>query len=229
MYVETLFTTSKHAFRHQAEDMSMASIYEILNLGPVLPVVTIDDPAHAVPLAEALLAGGIRSIEVTLRTEAGLDCIDKILSKVSGMYVGAGTVTAPEQLLVLKDMGAHFAVSPGCLPVLAETANRIGLPFLPGVMTPTEALTLREQGFQAVKFFPAEPAGGVRMVKAMSAVYPDLTFCPTGGITLEKAPEWLSLDCIKCVGGSWIAPRNAIASGDFQGITERARAAAALA
>ena len=206
----------------------MATIYEILKLGPVLPVVTIDSREHAVPLAEALLAGGIRTIEVTLRTEAALDCIDEILSRVDGIYVGAGTVTAPEQLIVLKEMGAHFAVSPGCLPSLVEASQRVDLPYLPGVMTPTEALTLREQGFQAVKFFPAEPAGGVRMVKAMSAVYPDLTFCPTGGITLEKAPEWLALDCIQCVGGSWVASRSAIAAGDFEGIRARAAAAAAL-
>jgi len=228
MYVETLFTISKHAFRHEAEDMSMVSIYEILNLGPVLPVVTVDDPAHAVPLAEALLAGGIRAIEVTLRTEAGFDCIGQILSKVDSMYVGAGTVTAPEQLKALKDMGAHFAVSPGCLPVLSATAQQIELPFLPGVMTPSEALTLREQGFQAVKFFPAVPAGGISMIRAMSAVYPELTFCPTGGITLETAPQWLELDCIRCVGGSWVASRSAIAAGDFAGIQARARAAAAL-
>ena len=207
----------------------MASIIEILSMGPVMPVVTLDDADHAVPLARALVAGGLRTIEVTLRTEAAFDAISRIRSEVSDICVGAGTVTAPEQLTVLSRMRADFAVSPGCLPSLVEAAHRLEMPFLPGVMTPSETLALRELGFGCVKFFPAVPAGGVKLVKAMSAVYPELTFCPTGGITQETAPDWLALDCIRCVGGSWVAPRDLIAAQDFAEIESRARAAAALA
>ncbi len=228
MYVQTQCTVSKQAFHRSAEDTPMTSIFEILGLGPVMPVVTLDDADDAIPLARALIAGGVRTIEVTLRTEAAFDAISRIRNEFVNIQVGAGTVTAPEQVTVLSRMRAHFAVSPGCLPSLIDASQRHQMPFLPGVMTPSEALGLRELGFRCVKFFPAVPAGGVGMVKAMSAVYPELIFCPTGGITQDTAPDWLALDAVRCVGGSWVAPRKLIAAKDFDAIERRAQAASSL-
>ena len=203
------------------------TLLDIMRTARVIPVIAIDDPAHAVPLAEALVAGGIRVLEVTLRTEHGLGAI-RAMSKVPGAILGVGTLTQPEEFVAARDAGAVFGVSPGLTPALIQASRDSGLALLPGVMTPSEVMAAREAGFRQLKLFPAVPAGGVGMLSAIGGPLPDVTFCPTGGISIETAPQFLKLKNVACVGGSWLTPKDAMQAGDWGRITELARAAAAL-
>jgi 2-dehydro-3-deoxyphosphogluconate aldolase/(4S)-4-hydroxy-2-oxoglutarate aldolase len=203
------------------------TVLEIMRSASVIPVIAIDDPEHAVPLARALVAGGIRVLEVTLRTPHGLGAI-RAMAQVEGAIVGVGTLTQPEEFAAARDAGAVFGVSPGLTPALIEAARKSGLPLLPGVMTPSEVMAAREAGFRELKLFPAVPAGGVGMLSAIAGPLPDVTFCPTGGISPATAPQFLSLKNVACVGGSWLTPKETIWAGDWDRITELAREAAAL-
>jgi 2-dehydro-3-deoxyphosphogluconate aldolase/(4S)-4-hydroxy-2-oxoglutarate aldolase len=203
------------------------TILDIMRTARVIPVIAIDDPEHAVPLAKALVAGGIRVLEVTLRTPHGLAAI-RAMSAVEGAIVGVGTLTQPDEFAAARDAGAVFGVSPGLTPALIEAARKSGLPLLPGVMTPSEVLAAREAGFRELKLFPAVPAGGVGMLNAIAGPIPDVTFCPTGGISIDSAPQFLALKNVACVGGSWLTPKDALQAGDWARITELAKAAAAL-
>jgi 2-dehydro-3-deoxyphosphogluconate aldolase / (4S)-4-hydroxy-2-oxoglutarate aldolase len=210
-----------------AEIHRASSLLDIMRGARVIPVIAIDDPDHAVPLARALVAGGIRVLEVTLRTAHGLAAI-RAMSEVEGAIVGVGTLTAPEEFAAARDAGAVFGVSPGLTQTLIEAAKKSGLPLLPGVMTPSEVLAAREAGFKQLKLFPAVPAGGVGMLNAIAGPIPDITFCPTGGISIDTAPAFLACKNVACVGGSWLTPKDALAAGDWARITELARAASAL-
>ena len=210
-----------------ANPLSQAVI-PIMELAPVIPVIRIDDPASAVPLAKALVAGGLRVLEVTLRTEHGLGAIKAMADAVPDAVVGAGTVLDPAQLRSLRGTGCRFIVSPGSTEELLDAAPEVGIPLLPAACTPTEVLTLLAHGYVRQKFFPAEPAGGVPMLKSIYDPIPQVTFCPTGGINLAKAPIYLALKNVACVGGSWVVPGDAIKAGDWGRIEELAREAAAL-
>lgn len=206
----------------------MANIMSILALGPVMPVIVIDDAANAVPLAEALLEGGLSTIEVTLRTNAALAAMEAIAKSCPDMVIGAGTVLSGADAANARDAGAVFAVSPGSTPDLIAGCAEAGIDLLPGATTASEAMALLEQGFNAQKFFPAVPAGGAPFLKGLSSPLPQITFCPTGGISQATAPDFLALDNVNCVGGSWLASRADIAAKEFAAITERAKLAAAL-
>ncbi|MBV7535865.1 bifunctional 4-hydroxy-2-oxoglutarate aldolase/2-dehydro-3-deoxy-phosphogluconate aldolase [Duganella sp. sic0402] len=203
------------------------SLLDIMRTSAVIPVIAIDEPEHAVPLAKALVAGGIRVLEVTLRTKHGLGAI-KAMAEVEGAIVGVGTLTQPEEFAVARDAGAVFGVSPGLTPALIAAAKSSGLPLLPGVMTPSEVMIAREQGFRQLKLFPAVPAGGIGMLNGIAGPLPDVTFCPTGGISQETASQFLALKNVACVGGSWLTPKDAIAAGDWARITDLAKAASGL-
>ncbi|WP_182905601.1 bifunctional 4-hydroxy-2-oxoglutarate aldolase/2-dehydro-3-deoxy-phosphogluconate aldolase [Microbispora sp. H13382] len=200
----------------------------LLDLAPVVPVVVLDDAESAVPLARALVGGGLPVIEVTLRTPVALDAIRRIAAEVPEAVVGAGTVRSPEDVEAATEAGARFLVSPGTTPGLLAAMLAAGVPFLPGVATATEAMTLAERGVRELKFFPAEPAGGVTYLKALSGPLPDVRFCPTGGITPSNAPAYLALPNVGCVGGSWLTPRSLVTAGDFARIEKLASEAAAL-
>lgn len=205
-----------------------ARILPILELQPVIPVLTIEDPASALALAHALLAGGLRVIEVTLRTPAAFEAIQIIAREAKDVIVGAGTVLTIDDYRRAEKSGSRFIVSPGTTMELLEAAHKSTIPFLPGVTTASEIMSLREEGFQALKFFPAEQTGGAKYLKSLCAPLAGSFFCPTGGITLENAGEYLSLPNVVCVGGSWIAPGELIAKGDWEAITRLARQAAGL-
>jgi 2-dehydro-3-deoxyphosphogluconate aldolase/(4S)-4-hydroxy-2-oxoglutarate aldolase len=205
--------------------MQNMEISEILHLSPVIPVVTISDPRLAVPLMRALIAGGITVIEVTLRTEAALDAIKVIAQNIPTAIIGAGTVIEPEQFVAAKAAGAHFIVSPGLTPPLMTAAKQIGLPYLPGAITPCEILAAKQMGFSTLKFFPAELAGGINMLKALAPVFSDVQFCPTGGITRVNMKDYLSLKNVIAVGGTWIAPKHLIEEKNWDAISALARAA----
>ncbi|WAL69633.1 bifunctional 4-hydroxy-2-oxoglutarate aldolase/2-dehydro-3-deoxy-phosphogluconate aldolase [Amycolatopsis cynarae] len=194
-----------------------------------MPVVVVDDAADAVPVARALLDGGIGVIELTLRTPAALGAIERVAAEVPEIVIGAGTVTTAEQAKQAAAAGARFLVTPGCTDRLLDAAFDTGLPFLPGAGTVSEAMRLAERGLTALKFFPAEPSGGVAFLKAIAGPLPGLRFCPTGGITPESAPRYLALSTVGCVGGSWLTPGDALAAKDFSRITALARQASALA
>ena len=201
------------------------TLEDMLMLSPVVPVLTIEDEAHAVPLGRALVAGGIPMLEVTLRTPAAIGAIRRIAEEVEGAVVGAGTVLTPQDLDRAGEAGAKFAVSPG----LASHARADGpIPLLPGVATSTELMRALEAGFRFLKFFPAVPAGGVGMLKAFAPVFPQARFCPTGGIGEDNASAFLALPNVVCVGGSWVAPASAVRAGEWDRITELARAAQLL-
>ncbi|WP_367130889.1 bifunctional 4-hydroxy-2-oxoglutarate aldolase/2-dehydro-3-deoxy-phosphogluconate aldolase [Saccharothrix sp. HUAS TT1] len=201
---------------------------DLLALSPVIPVVVVDDAEHAVPLARALLRGGVRVIELTLRTPAALAAIERVAAEVPGIVIGAGTVTAPEHAEQAAKAGAAFLVTPGSTDRVLDAAEDTGLPFLPGAATVSEAMRLAERGLTSLKFFPAEAAGGVDYLKSIGGPLPGLRFCPTGGITPATAPNYLALANVGCVGGSWLAPKDALVSGDWARIEELARAASAL-
>jgi 2-dehydro-3-deoxyphosphogluconate aldolase/(4S)-4-hydroxy-2-oxoglutarate aldolase len=195
---------------------------------PVVPVVTIERVADAIPLAKALLAGGLPVIEITLRTPAAIDAVRAIVAEVPDVIVGVGTVATPSEVARAVEAGADFLVSPGTPAALAQALLEAPIPALPGCATVSEAMTLAALGFTVLKFFPAEPSGGVRWLKALAEPLPAIRFCPTGGINGDNAASYLALPNVLAVGGSWVAPAQAIAAGDFAGITARARAAAAL-
>jgi 2-dehydro-3-deoxyphosphogluconate aldolase/(4S)-4-hydroxy-2-oxoglutarate aldolase len=204
------------------------SIIDILRLGPVMPVLVIDVVEHAVPLARALVAGGIRVLEVTLRTPVAFDAVRAIRADVPDAVVGMGTLTRAQDLVDAREAGAAFGVSPGAYPELLAAAQRSGLPLLPGTMTPSDVMAVRAAGFTACKLFPAAQAGGVGMLKALHGPFPDQLFCPTGGIDAASAPAFLALPNVACVGGSWLAPKAAMQAGDWAAITALAQAASAL-
>ena len=204
------------------------TLLEIMRASPVIPVIAIDNLDHAVPLARALVAGGIRVLEVTLRTEYGIPAIRAIANEVPDAIVGVGTLTQPNELDAAREAGAVFGVSPGLTPGLVDAARHSGLPLLPGVMTPSEVMAAREAGFRQLKLFPAVPAGGVGMLNAIAGPFPDVVFCPTGGISQETAPQFLACKNVACVGGSWLTPKGAMQTGDWKQITELARAASSL-
>jgi 2-dehydro-3-deoxyphosphogluconate aldolase/(4S)-4-hydroxy-2-oxoglutarate aldolase len=195
---------------------------------PVIPVLTIERAADAVPLARALVKGGLPVLEITLRTAAALEALKLIAADVQGAVVGAGTVLNADQLDQAKRAGAQFVVSPGCTPALAQAVRTSGTPFLPGVQTVSEAMALTEQGFQLLKFFPADTSGGLGWLKAVAGPLASLRFCPTGGVNAETAPAYLALGNVACVGGSWVAPKDAVAAGDWGRVERLAAAAAAL-
>lgn len=195
---------------------------------PVVPVVIVHELAQAVPLARALVKGGLPAVEITLRTPAALEAIRAIAAEVPGALVGVGTVLEAGQLKAAQDAGARFAVSPGATPRLLDAAAGEGLPLLPGIATASEAMALIERGYRFAKFFPAEPAGGAAYLSALASPLPQLGFCPTGGITLESAPRYLKLPNVVCVGGSWMVSRDRIAAGDWDAVAAAASAAAKL-
>jgi 2-dehydro-3-deoxyphosphogluconate aldolase/(4S)-4-hydroxy-2-oxoglutarate aldolase len=199
-----------------------------MRLSPVIPVIVADDPAHAAPMARALLAGGLRVLEVTLRTPEALDVIRAIAQEVPDAVLAAGTVTTPAQWEAAARAGAHFAVSPGLTPRLLAAAGEGPIPLLPGVATASELMTAQDAGFTCFKFFPAQQAGGTAMLKAWSGPFPDALFCPTGGISPETAADYLALPNVACVGGSWLTPAALLRQGDWAGITRLAQAASAL-
>jgi len=205
----------------------VATLRATLSLAPVIPVIVLDDVESARPLAEALVAGGLPVLEVTLRTRHALQVIEE-MAKVEGAIVGSGTVRSPLQMGHSVDAGCQFMVSPGASPRLLEAAEEHPIPLLPGIGTPTEAMTAAEHGYSFLKFFPAEALGGAPVLKAYASPLPDITFCPTGGIDLEKAKGYLALPNVICVGGSWIMPADAIAAKDWKRIEQLASDAAAL-
>jgi 2-dehydro-3-deoxyphosphogluconate aldolase/(4S)-4-hydroxy-2-oxoglutarate aldolase len=204
------------------------NVLEVMRVGPVIPVIVIDDLAQAVPLARALVGGGVRVLEVTLRTAAGLAAIRAIAQELPEAIVGVGTLTTAEDFALARDAGARFGVSPGLTPALIEAARSTGLPLLPGVMTPSDIIAARSAGFRQLKLFPAQPAGGIGMLRALHGPFPDVLFCPTGGVSEETAPQFLALPNVACVGGSWLTPKPAVQAGDWEQITRLARRAAAL-
>jgi 2-dehydro-3-deoxyphosphogluconate aldolase/(4S)-4-hydroxy-2-oxoglutarate aldolase len=204
------------------------NIREIVGLAPVIPVLTITDLEHAVPLARALCAGGLKVLEITLRTPVALAAIEAMRKAVPDAVVGVGTLTRAVDFASADRVGAQFGVSPGLTPELAAASRGARFPLLPGVMTPAELIAARNAGFSVLKLFPAVEAGGVGMLCALGAPFPDVLFCPTGGITRATAPEYLALSNVACVGGSWVAPAAMLAAGDWRGIEALARDAAGL-
>lgn len=201
---------------------------EICLLAPVVPVLVIHDVAHARPLAQALVAGGLPALEVTLRTPVALEAIAE-MAQVAGGVVGAGTLLTPADVQAAKAAGAKFGVSPGATNILLDACESADLPLLPGAATSSEVMRLLERGYSVQKFFPAEAIGGAPALKSIGGPLPQVSFCPTGGVSLTNAPNYLSLSNTLCVGGSWVAPQNLIDAGDWDAITELARQAAALA
>lgn len=209
--------------------MTTPNLETILACAPVVPVLAIDDLADAVPLAEALVAGGLLVLEVTLRTDAGLAAIEAMAAALPEACIGVGTITRPEEFEQARNAGAVFAVSPGCTPALSSAARAAGLPFLPGVATASEVMQAREQGAEILKLFPAEAVGGVALLKSLAGPFPSLRFCPTGGIGPANMMDYLNQPNVVAIGGSWLAPAPAIAGKDWNAITELARAAVAQA
>lgn len=204
------------------------SLESILKLSPVVPVMVIEDVADAVPLARALVKGGLRVLEITLRTDKALDCIHAIADEVEGAVVGAGTVLTAAQLAQVEKLGCAFAVSPGATPKLLDAAAKSTVPLLPGAATASEAMVLLDQGYRFQKFFPAESAGGVVYLSALASPLPQIRFCPTGGITPGTAPAYLALPNVITIGGSWMTPKKLLAARDWPAIESLAREAALL-
>ncbi|HYE38281.1 MAG TPA: bifunctional 4-hydroxy-2-oxoglutarate aldolase/2-dehydro-3-deoxy-phosphogluconate aldolase [Ramlibacter sp.] len=201
---------------------------EVMQDAPVIPVIVLQDAAQAVPLARALVAGGIRMLEVTLRTPVALACIEAIAKEVPEAVVGAGTVRSAADAQAAAMAGARFAVSPGYTRSVGKACHDLGLALLPGVATGSEIMQAQEDGYTALKFFPAMQAGGTGMLKAWQGPFNDVRFCPTGGVTAANAGEFLALANVACVGGSWLTPGDAVEKGDWERITRLAREAAAL-
>jgi 2-dehydro-3-deoxyphosphogluconate aldolase/(4S)-4-hydroxy-2-oxoglutarate aldolase len=204
------------------------NLEQIMRTGPVISVLKVEDVEIAVPLAQALVEGGMPVLEVTLRTESALEVI-AAMSEVAGAIVGVGTVTRPDQFTQARQVGAKFAVTPGLTPALSEAALDAGIPVLPGVMTPSELIAASEQGFKLLKLYPAEVAGGVAMLKSMGGPFADIGFCPTGGVTSANMMNYLGLPNVLCVGGSWVTPDAMLRDKDWQGIKRLAREAVATA
>lgn len=204
--------------------MTPFTALQVMQDAPVIPVIVLNDLAHAVPMARALLAGGVRMLEVTLRTPQALACIEAIAREVPEAVVGAGTVRSRADAQAAARAGAQFAVSPGYTPAVGQACRDAGLALLPGVATGSEIMMAQEDGFTELKFFPAMQAGGPALLKAWSGPFFDVKFCPTGGVTLQNAPDLLALPNVVCVGGSWLVPTDAMAKGDWALITELAKA-----
>ena len=204
-----------------------AYIRQLAGLAPIIPVLVVDDVAHAEPLARALVAGGLPVLEVTLRTACALEVITA-MCRVEGAYVGAGTLVTPDDVTAAVAAGATFGVSPGAPEALIEACAQAGLPFLPGAATATEAMRLNAMGFDILKFFPAEGAGGITTLRALGGPLPDISFCPTGGVSPQNVQDYLSLSNVVCAGGSWIAPADMVAAQNWDEIEGRARAASKL-
>ena len=195
----------------------------------VVPVIVLADVKQAVPLAHALLEGGIDVMEITLRSDVALDAIEAVAKAVPEMHLGAGTVTRASDVPRVIDAGARFALSPGCTDALVDAMRATGLPFIPGVMTPGEVMRARDQGFTLMKLFPAQQAGGIGMLKALGAPIPDVRFCPTGGVSPENLRDFLALPNVAMAGGSWLTPADALRDGDWARVTKLAREATTLA
>jgi len=206
----------------------MMNTLELAAHGPVIPVIVLDRVEDAVPLARALVAGGVRVLEVTLRTPAALACIEAIARAVPEAVVGAGTIRSAGDARAAKAAGSAFGVSPGYTSGVGDACRDAGLPLLPGVATASEVMAAQADGLQFLKFFPATAAGGIPMLKALGGPFPDIVFCPTGGITPDTAPQFLALPNVLVCGGSWLTPADAVAAGDWDRITQLARAATAL-
>lgn len=204
------------------------NIREIVAMAPVIPVLTVTQLDHAVPLARALAAGGLRVLEITLRTPVAIAAIEAIAKAVPDAIVGVGTLTRAVDFAAADRAGAQFGVTPGLTPELAAASRGARFPLLPGVMTPTELINARSAGFNVLKLFPAQQAGGLAMLQALGAPFPDVLFCPTGGITRATAADYLALPNVVCVGGSWVAPKQMVEAGDWSGIESLARDAAGL-
>jgi 2-dehydro-3-deoxyphosphogluconate aldolase/(4S)-4-hydroxy-2-oxoglutarate aldolase len=200
---------------------------EIFSQGPVVPVLVIKSVEHAVPIARALIAGGIRVLEVTLRTPSALDVISEIAKEVPEALIGAGTVTNRQQLKEVQDAGALFAISPGMTPDLLAAGNEGEIALIPGVSSISELMKAVDFGYTHLKFFPAEASGGVKALKAIGGPFPDIAFCPTGGISPENYKDYLALPNVRCAGGSWLVPEDAVQAGDWDKITELAKQAVA--
>ena len=206
----------------------MIDTLSLASHGPVIPVIVLQRVEDAVPLAEALLAGGVKVLEVTMRTPVALRCIEAIARALPEALIGAGTVRSAADAQAARDAGSRFAVSPGYTADLGAVCRRIGLPLLPGVATASEVMAACADGLRFLKFFPALQAGGLSMLKALGGPFPDIVFCPTGGITPETAPQFLALSNVKVCGGSWLTPADAVAAGDWARITRLARESGAL-
>ncbi len=199
-----------------------------MNMCPIMPVVALDKAEDAAPLAAALVEGGVKIIEVTLRTEAAVDAMKAIAKDVPEMALGAGTVCNMDQLKMVEDLGCKFAISPGLTENLAKNMHTVGIPLLPGVSSASDIMRGLDYGLERFKLFPASNVGGVGMLKALGGPFPQIRFCPTGGINLDNAPEYLALKNVSCVGASFLAPKDMINDHDWAGITERAKKAASL-
>ena len=206
----------------------MKNTLELATCGPVIPVIVLQRVQDAVPLAQALVDGGVRVLEVTMRTPVALLCIEAIARHVPGAIVGAGTIRSAADARAAKDAGSLFGVSPGYTAAVGAACREAGLPLLPGVATAGEVMAAQADGLSFLKFFPATAAGGIPMLKALAGPFPDVVFCPTGGITPETAPQFLALPNVKVCGGSWLTPADAVAAGDWARITQLAKAAQAL-
>lgn len=201
---------------------------ELCSHGPVIPVIVLQRLQDAVPMAQALVAGGVRVLEITLRTPVALECMAAIARAVPEAIVGAGTIRSPADARAARDAGCVFGVSPGYTAAVGATCREIGLPLLPGVATASEVMAAQADGLSFLKFFPATAAGGIPLLKALAGPFPDVVFCPTGGITVDTAPQFLALPNVKVCGGSWLTPADAVAAGDWGRITRLAQAAGAL-
>lgn len=204
------------------------NVSQLLSISPVMPVVVIDDAKLAVPLARALVEGGVRVMEVTLRTSAALESIRSIAREVPEISVGAGTILNTRDLQQAREAGASFGISPGSVPELLKSGRESDWPYLPGAMTPSDVMAAMAAGYSTLKFFPAAQAGGVSMLKALAGPFPKLMFCPTGGISIATAPDYLALSNVSCVGGSWLTPADRIAAQDWAVITKLAQDACLL-
>jgi 2-dehydro-3-deoxyphosphogluconate aldolase / (4S)-4-hydroxy-2-oxoglutarate aldolase len=216
------------AVANRASAAGRLTALQVMTDAPVIPVIVLTEAAHAVPLARALVAAGIRMLEVTLRTPVALACIEAITREVPEALVGAGTVRTAADAQAAAMAGARFAVSPGYTNAVVKACRDLELPLLPGVATASEIMAAQEEGYTALKFFPAMQAGGLAMLKAWHGPFGDVKFCPTGGITAANAPEFLALPNVVCVGGSWLTPADAVAQGDWARVTRLAQQAVAL-
>lgn len=208
--------------------MALGNTRELAQMGPVIPVIVIQRVEDAVPLAEALLEGGVRVLEVTLRSKAALASMEAIAKSVPQAVLGAGTLRSSADAMAAKNAGCQFAVSPGYLESIAETCGKIGLPLLPGVSTASEVMMANEAGYDFLKLFPATAVGGIGMLKALNGPFPDVAFCPTGGVTVETAPNFLALPNVLVCGGSWLTPDEAVRTGNWIRIKRLAEEASAL-
>jgi 2-dehydro-3-deoxyphosphogluconate aldolase/(4S)-4-hydroxy-2-oxoglutarate aldolase len=208
--------------------MMIKNTLELAAFGPVIPVIVLQRVEHAVPMARALVAGGVRVLEVTLRTPAALACMQAIAREVPQAIVGAGTLRSAADVRAARDAGCQFGVSPGYTTEIGSACRAAQLPLLPGVASASEVMQASADGLSFLKFFPATAAGGVPMLKALAGPFPDVVFCPTGGITIETAPQFLALPNVKVCGGSWLTPADAVAAGDWARITQLARQASGL-